>query len=46
MSEATFRTLLLFLYGTGMRLGEALRLRLMDVDLPLGSRYDTRYEIL
>ena len=36
MSEATFRTLLLFLYATGMRLGEALRLRLMDVDLPLG----------
>ena len=33
MSEATFRTLLLFLYGTGMRLGEALRLRLVDVDL-------------
>jgi site-specific recombinase XerD len=33
MSGATFRTLLLFLYGTGMRLGEALRLRLMDVDL-------------
>jgi len=36
MSGATFRTLLLFLYGTGMRLGEALRLRLMDVDLTLG----------
>ena len=35
MSEATFRMLLLFLYGTGMRLGEALRLRLMDVDLTL-----------
>lgn len=33
MSEATFRALLLFLYGTGMRLGEALRLRLVDVDL-------------
>jgi site-specific recombinase XerD len=36
MSAATFRTLLLFLYATGMRLGEALRLRLMDVDLTLG----------
>jgi site-specific recombinase XerD len=36
MSEATFRSLLLFLYATGMRLGEALRLRLMDVDLMLG----------
>src|SRR5271165_5451459 len=43
MSEATFRTLLLFLYATGMRLGEALRLRLMDVDLPLASlRYAIR----
>jgi integrase/recombinase XerD len=29
----TFRTLLLVLYGTGMRLGEALRLRVADVDL-------------
>jgi site-specific recombinase XerD len=36
MSEDTFRTLLLFLYATGMRLGEALRLRLTDVDLTLG----------
>lgn len=35
MSEATLRTLLLFLYGTGMRVGEALRLRLVDVDLPI-----------
>jgi integrase/recombinase XerD len=32
-SEITLRTLLLFLYGTGMRTGEALRLRLVDVDL-------------
>jgi integrase len=29
----TLRTLLLFLYGTGMRVGEALRLCLADVDL-------------
>ena len=36
MSGATFRALLLFLYGTGMRLGEALRLRLMDLDLKVG----------
>ena len=36
MSEVTFRTLLLFLYGTGMRIGEALRLRLTDVDLGAG----------
>lgn len=36
MSEVTFRTLLLFLYGTGMRLGEALRLRRIDLDLTPG----------
>jgi integrase/recombinase XerD len=36
MSGATFRTLLLFLYATGMRLGEALRLRLSDLDLAIG----------
>ena len=30
---ATLRTLLLFLYGTGVRIGEAIRLRLADVDL-------------
>jgi integrase/recombinase XerD len=35
MSAATFRCLLLFLYGTGMRVGEALRLRLIDVNLEL-----------
>lgn len=33
ISAATLRTLLLLLYGTGMRVGEALRLRLEDVDL-------------
>lgn len=33
ISSLTLRTLLLFLYGTGMRVGEALRLRLADVDL-------------
>jgi integrase/recombinase XerD len=33
MSDATFRMLLLLLYGTGMRIGEALRLCLIDVDL-------------
>ena len=30
---AMYRTLLLLLYGTGMRIGEALRLNLQDVDL-------------
>jgi len=35
-SAITLRTLLLFLYGTGMRAGEALRLRLADVDLDYG----------
>ena len=30
---AIYRTLLLLLYGTGMRVGEALRLSLQDVDL-------------
>jgi len=33
ISAMTLRTLLLFLYGTGMRVGEALRLCLVDVDL-------------
>ena len=36
MSAATFRTLLLFLYATGMRRGEALRLQLADIDMELG----------
>lgn len=30
----TFRTLLLLLYGTGLRVGEALKLAVRDVDLP------------
>lgn len=34
LPSATFRTLLLVLYGTGLRLGEALSLPLADVDLP------------
>lgn len=33
MSAQTFRTLLLFVYGTGLRLGEALRLEYRHVDL-------------
>jgi integrase len=33
MSALTFRTLLLMLYGTGMRIGEAVRLSLADVAL-------------
>jgi integrase/recombinase XerD len=36
LSSETFRVLLLFLYGTGLRVGEALRLRMMDVDLSSG----------
>jgi len=45
MSAATFRTLLLLLYGTGMRLGEAIRLRLLDVDLTisLATIRDTKF---
>jgi site-specific recombinase XerD len=35
-SAITLRTLLLFLYGTGMRVGEALRLRMGDIDLDQG----------
>jgi site-specific recombinase XerD len=34
LPPATFRTLLLLLYGTGLRLGEALALTVADVDLP------------
>lgn len=33
LDESTFRTLLLLLYGTGMRIGEALRLTIADIDL-------------
>jgi integrase/recombinase XerD len=36
MSASTFRTLLVLLYGTGMRIGELLRLRGGDVDLGSG----------
>lgn len=34
LQGTTLRTLLLLLYGTGMRIGEALSLNLADVDLP------------
>jgi site-specific recombinase XerD len=37
LSAETFRVLLLLLYGTGLRVGEALRLRMMDVDLDSGA---------
>jgi integrase/recombinase XerD len=33
ISDATFRTIILILYGTGMRIDEALSLRRMDIDL-------------
>jgi site-specific recombinase XerD len=36
ISAATLRTLLFFLYGTGMRVGEALRLLLSDIDMDRG----------
>jgi site-specific recombinase XerD len=36
MSAVTFRALLLFLYGTGMRVGEAVHLRMAQVDLDHG----------
>jgi integrase/recombinase XerD len=36
ISAATLRILLLLLYGTGMRVGEALGLRMVDVDLDNG----------
>lgn len=36
LDPATLRTLLLILYGAGLRLGEALRLTLDDVDLSAG----------
>jgi integrase/recombinase XerD len=34
VQSATFRTLLLLLYGTGIRISEALSLTITDVDLP------------
>ncbi len=33
LARQTYRALLLVLYGTGLRIGEALRLRIRDVDL-------------
>jgi integrase/recombinase XerD len=36
MSAGTFRTLLLFLYATGMRLGEAIKLKRSEVNLTNG----------
>jgi len=36
LATATLRTLLLILYCTGLRLGEAVRLQLLDVDLEQG----------
>lgn len=41
----TFRTLLITIYGTGLRASEALRLRLCDVDLSDGvlSIWDTKF---
>ncbi len=40
-----FRMLLLILWGTGLRLGEVLRLRLSDVDLKIGvlTIHDTKF---
>jgi len=35
IDAATFRTILVLLWGTGLRIGEALHLTVTDVDLPL-----------
>jgi site-specific recombinase XerD len=35
LQSVTFSVLLLLLYGTGLRIGEALRLRMVDVDLDM-----------
>ncbi len=45
LQPLTFRTLLLMLYGTGMRIGEALSLRLQDVDSVerLVTIHDTKF---
>jgi len=45
LQPATFRTLLLLLYGTGLRVGEAIRLRECDVDLRdrVLSVWDTKF---
>jgi integrase/recombinase XerD len=42
-SPLTFRTVLLFLYGTGARINETLRLKLSDVDLRRGTVTFGRY---
>ena len=41
-----FRTLLLLLYGTGMRLREAMHLTMGDVDLSGRRAHRTQYEVL
>jgi integrase/recombinase XerD len=45
LNPLTFRSLLLVLYGAGLRPGEALRLRCCDVDLPnrLLAIWDTKF---
>ena len=42
----TIRTLLLLLYGTGLRIGEAIHLQHRDVDLEALNPHDSRYEVL
>jgi len=44
ISAITLRALLLFLYGTGLRVGEALRLQLADVNLD--NSVHPQYEVL